>query len=155
MNYRETNKLLLSRLQDALWKMKKSIFSVERLAEIAPNFPAFDALQDQEFIVFLEPPSLDARIVNQVALFSLISRPIPRLGAGRPSGRVDELRNAVQASRREDGGSYSKRVIVPAALKWEVRDKLDQANITERVLFPGLDGLSAWLKRHYTKRGDT
>ena len=39
------------------------------------------------------------------------------------------------------------RVVVPAALRWEVRDKLDQANITERVLFPGLDGLSRWLRR--------
>ena len=45
-----------------------------------------------------------------------------------------------------------KKVIIPAALKWEVRDKLDQANITERVLFPGLDGLSTWLKRHYSPR---
>ena len=26
---------------------------------------------------------------------------------------------------------------------------LDQFNISERVLYPGLDGLSKWIARHY------
>jgi hypothetical protein len=44
------------------------------------------------------------------------------------------------------------RVVIPAELKSEIRDKLDQANITERVLFPGLDGLSRCVARHYAPR---
>ena len=45
-----------------------------------------------------------------------------------------------------------RKIIIPADLKWELRDKLDQANISERVLFPGLDGLSSWLKRQYSPK---
>ena len=29
------------------------------------------------------------------------------------------------------------RIIIPAKLKWEIRDKLEQANITGGVVFPG------------------
>ena len=95
----------------------------------------FDALSKRDFVLFFEPPSLDERIVNQFALFSLPSAP--------------ELQLEDLLKRRE--ATY-RRIIIPASLKWEVRDKLDQANITERVLFPGLDGLSAWLKRYFANR---
>ncbi len=78
---------------------------------------------------------LDDRIVNQFALFTIISNPRRRLD--------DWL--------KDHPDIYSK-IVLPADLKWEVRDRLDQANITERVLFPGLDGLSSWLKRHYAPR---
>jgi hypothetical protein len=46
----------------------------------------------------------------------------------------------------------ARRLLIPGERKWEVRHKLDQANITERVLFRGLDGLSRWLARYYTPR---
>ena len=92
----------------------------------------FDRLSRTPFVVFLEPPSLDPRITNQLALFSLMSSASATLD--------DWLAKHARLARR---------VILPASLKWEVRDKLDQANVNERVLFPGLDGLSRWLTRYY------
>jgi hypothetical protein len=39
---------------------------------------------------------------------------------------------------------------IPAELKREVRRRLDQAQITERLLVPGLEGLTRWLRRYYS-----
>jgi hypothetical protein len=46
-------------------------------------------------------------------------------------------------------------VVIDAAAKWEIRDKLDLANVSERLLFPGLDGLCRTLARHYSPKRRT
>ena len=112
-----------------------NLFTTEMLDRAARDLDGFDDLGDEDFLVFVEPPSFDERIVNQYALFSLGSS--PSLSPDEWLGQHEEL---------------VRRVVVPAELKWEIRDKLDQANITERVLFPGLDGLSRWVARYYTPR---
>ncbi len=42
-----------------------------------------------------------------------------------------------------------RRVVIKRKAKSEIRDMLDQNNITERMLFPGLPGLCDWLRRYY------
>jgi hypothetical protein len=131
MNFVDANRLLPARLKRILRDEGSDTATVDML-NVFGSLREFDRAARKPFVVFLEPPSLDPRIVNQLALFSLMSSPAATLDvwlAGRPE--------------------VARRVIVPAALKWEVRDKLDQANINERVLFPGLDGLSRWLTRYY------
>jgi FRG domain len=124
------------RLRTLLDRHAMDVFSGELLDEVVGGLDELEGLSRDDFVLFLEPPSLNERIVNQYSLFSLLSR---------PDVRLDEWLD----SRPE----LARRVIVPAELKWEVRDKLDQSNVTERVLFPGLDGLSRWLARYYAPRG--
>ncbi|HEX7255725.1 MAG TPA: FRG domain-containing protein [Gaiellaceae bacterium] len=136
MDYIRVHEELPDALRDVLQDEGANVFTPELLARAAPDFRALEGLGGEPFCLFLEPPSLDERIVNQYALFSLVSSPTAALDDWL-FGREELLR----------------KIVVPAELKWEVRDKLDQANITERVLFPGLDGLSAWLSRYYRPRG--
>lgn len=133
VNYVELHKLLPKKLREVLARERSNSFTVEMLQKGAPSLAALERLSGRPFALFLEPPSLDARIVNQFAMFSMMST---------PRALFDEY-------LRERAPHLVRRIIIPARLKWEIRDKLDQANITERVLFPGLDGLSSWLKRHY------
>jgi hypothetical protein len=110
------------------------LFTTEMLAEVAPDLGAFDRLAGAEpFLAFFEPPSLDERIVNQSAVLSAVSDP-----ACHMEEWLDAHPDLCRAWR------------IPAAVKAEVRERLDQANVTERVLLPGLDGLAAWLRRYYS-----
>lgn len=141
VNMLEVQKYLPEKLQTMLNYTVYSGFHAEMMDEVARDLETLDRLSQDPFLVFFEPPSLDDRIVNQFGLFSLMSSP-----TGKPDVRLDQWLESRQTEARD---LYS-RVIIPAELKWEVRDKLDGANIHERLLFPGLDGLCAWLKRHYS-----
>ena len=131
INFVEANRFLPSRLRRILRDEGSDTATVDMLG-VFNTLRDFDRTAPRPFVVFVEPPSLDPRIVNQFALFSLMSGPQATL-------------DTWLAAHPQVG----RRIIVPAALKWEIRDKLDQANINERVLFPGLDGLSRWLTRYY------
>jgi FRG domain-containing protein len=137
VNFVQANKRLPARLKKILEQEGSETLTVDMLAEFQ-TLRDFDALARDPFLVFMEPPAIDRRILNQFALFSLMSSPTARMD--------DWLRQHPELCRR---------VVVPASLKWEIRDKLDQANVNERILFPDLDGLSRWLTRYYLpQRGD-
>jgi hypothetical protein len=138
VNHGETNRRLPKKLRKELDEEGSNVFSVDLLNGVARTLQQLEKLSEDPFVVFLEPPSLDDRIVNQFALFSLLSTPLLQLDGWL-----------------EAHSDVSRKIIIPAGLQWELRDKLDQAGITERMLFPGLDGLSAWLTRYYMPKGST
>jgi NADP-dependent 3-hydroxy acid dehydrogenase YdfG len=100
------------------------VMALERFDRLAAGAP---------FAVFFEPPSLDDRIVNQSAVLSAMASPEASM-----DDWLDEHAQLWHAWR-----------ITPGARE-EIRARLDQANITERVLFPSLDGLAAGLRRYYS-----
>ncbi|HET6231112.1 MAG TPA: FRG domain-containing protein [Longimicrobiaceae bacterium] len=132
VDYVRSHKHIPALLRDALEEVGAYTFTVGMLEDLVGSLDRFDALSGEPFAIFFEPPSVDARIINQYAMFSVLSSP-------------SETLDGWLAQRPE----LYRRVRIPARIKGEVRDKLDQANVTERVLFPGLDGLAAWLQRHY------
>jgi hypothetical protein len=135
LDYVKINQYLPERLTSMLRQEAADVFTAEMLGQAASSLREFDLLAKDPFVVFFDPPSLDERIVNQFALFAFMSSP-----------------RACLDQWLADHGDVCRKIIIPAELKWEIRDKLDQSNITERVLLPGLDGLSRWLKRYYSPR---
>jgi len=109
------------------------VFTIDMLSLMIKELDDLQKFQEEDFLLFFEPPSMDDRIINQFALHSI-------------SSRSTTILNKILNKHKD----LYKKIIIPKKLKLEIRDKLDQANITERVLFPGLDGLSKWLTRWYS-----
>jgi hypothetical protein len=119
-------------LRHILDRERAFLFSVEMLPAIT-NLGEFDALKaDEDFALLFEPPSLDGRIVNQAAILSIM-----------PGATLD------MKTFLERRPHLYRKIIVRKQLKWEIRDKLDQDQVNERMLFPSVDGTARWLKRYY------
>jgi FRG domain len=138
VNYVKAHELLPKNLKSLIEQEGANVLTVELLNEEIASLSELDALTGDVVSIFFEPPAIDDRIVNQYAFCSVMSNPCTVLDEWLLS--TPEL---------------ARKIIIPAELKWEIRDKLDQSNINERVLFPGLDGMSRWLKRHYSPRLQT
>lgn len=126
----EINSLLPEEYKKMLEKEDAYLFTDDMLK--GESLKKYDKAMENHAMAFMEPPSIDQRIINQYALFSIV-----------PSGITD-----IEAFFSEYT-HHTVRYVIDKSIRWEVRDFLDRININERTVYPGLDGISAWLKRHY------
>jgi hypothetical protein len=129
------NLQLPDRLKVMLRAERGNIFNMEMLDRVGEGFDALRAISSKPFGLFFEPASAVNRIANQYALFSVCSD---------PSVTLDALPGMEDCFRR---------IVIPARVKLEIRDKLDYINISERMIYPGLDGICKWITRRYAALG--
>ena len=128
----EFNSLLPFEYTDQLQKESAYLFTVDMLDKVVHRLEQYDIDMRDSAMVLIEPPSIDQRIINQYSYFSIVPQSMQDI-----EGFLGEYTN------------HTTKYIIDSSLKWRVRDMLDQLNINERIVFPGLDGIATWLKRHY------
>lgn len=131
----ELHDMLPRKYLNIIEKYNTTVFSVDMLSEVCRSVHQYDEDMKDHSMVIIEPPSLDPRIVNQYSFFSVI-----------PDKMVDIEKFLEQRTK------LTVRYVIKKELRWRIRDMLDHLNITERIMYPGLDGLSTWLGRHYFVR---
>jgi hypothetical protein len=135
LDLHQLHETLPPKVKDRFIKDGSATFTYEALDEFWKTLDDLHSDEADDFLIFFEPPSFDDRIINQYALLCTSRNPrtiiSDWLGA-RPN--------------------LYRKIIIPSDLKWEFRDRLDQFNVTERILYPGLDGLCKWLARWYCSK---
>ena len=132
VDIQELHSLLPEAYQQVMRSNQAEVFSVDMLGSVTQSLAQYDRDLGDRGMVVLEPPSINARIVNQYSFFSVI-----------PMGmeNVEDFLNRCTEN--------TVKYVIDRSLRWRVRDMLDQLNMSERIVYPGLDGLSRWIARHY------
>ncbi len=116
----------------AIGRQQTTLFSVNMLSRLAGSLEEYDEDMGDHSMVIVEPPSTNNRIIMQYSFFSVI-----------PTGMTDIEKFL------NDYTNNTVKYVIDRNLRWRVRDMLDSLNISERLLYPGLEGLSKWIARHY------
>lgn len=133
----ELHALLPPKYQEMMKKAGTTVFSLKMLESVCKDPAAYDEDMKGDAMLIVEPPSIDLRIINQYSFFSIIPSDMESV-----EDFLDErTHNTV-------------KFVISKEIKWQIRDLLDQLNISERIVYPGLDGLSKWIARHYYVRED-
>lgn len=128
----EFNSMLPETYRKVLNREKAYLFTVGMLEELVNSLDVYDGNMGTNSMVLLEPPSIDQRIINQYSYFAVVPNKIENI-----EFFLDKKTN------------NTVKYVIDKNIRWKIRDLLDQMNINERIVHPGLDGLSSWLKRHY------
>lgn len=128
----EINKLLPKKYSGELQKENSYLFTVKMLEQVVWELDQYDIDMKADAMVLLEPSSIDQRIINQYSYFSVIPKDMTDIEAFLESKTANTV-----------------KYVIDKSLKWRIRDMLDQLNVNERIIYPGLDGISSWIKRHY------
>ncbi len=128
----EINSLLPKKYKNKLDEEWSYLFTIEMLDKVVQCLEKYDDDMKDNAMILVEPPSIDQRIINQYSYFSVIPKQMHN---------IETFLNSKT--------SRTVKYIIDKALKWRIRDMLDQLNVNERIVYPGLDGLSSWIKRHY------
>lgn len=132
IDVKELNEHLPEKYREALNRRKTFIFSVKHLAELTNSIEEYDRDMGGRSLVMIEPSSIDQRIVSQYSFFTVLPKGIGKL----EKYLEEETENTV-------------KYIIDRSLRWDLRDILDELNMNERTIYPGLDGISKWIARHY------
>lgn len=135
IDIKELHAMLPGRYKKALSDNQTSVFNVNMLNNVTSSLEQYDEDMVNKSMVAIEPPSIDPRIVNQYSFFTVIPDGITDI-----EDYFDKYTN------------NTVKYIIDKDLRWRIRDMLDQQNISERILYTGLDGLSKWPGRHYYVR---
>ncbi|MBR4588249.1 MAG: FRG domain-containing protein [Lachnospiraceae bacterium] len=128
----EMYRLLPEAYRDVVHSKRSTIFSVDMLDEMHCGLEKYDEDMGKDCMMIIEPPSLNTRIANQYSFFSIIPMEMED---------VEEF-----LDKRTDN---TVKYIIDKSLRWRIRDMLDELNVSERIVYPGLGGLSKWIARHY------
>lgn len=140
----EINRKLPDRYQKILKDENAHLLTVDMMDKLILGsenvLKIYDGEMGTSAFALIEPFSIDQRIVSQYSYFSVVPS---QMEHGGDALGIEEFlgttKNTVQ-------------YVIDKNLKWRIRDMLDQMNMNERTVFPGMDGVTKWLARHYYVR---